>query len=72
MASLDYNPELRTIRLGDVPMAPGTPSSHEDGQPPFPSAPGAFYSTSAVCSVSPFTNRPSVRPPERLVRNSRL
>ena len=38
MASLDYNPELRTIRLGDLPMAPGTPSSHEDGQPPFPSA----------------------------------
>ena len=28
---------LRTIRSGDVPMAPGTPSSHEDGQP---SAPG--------------------------------
>jgi hypothetical protein len=57
MTSLDYNPELRTIRLGDVPIAPGTPSSREDEQPPFPSAPpGAFYSTSAVCSVSPFTN----------------
>jgi len=37
MTSLDRNPELWTIRSGDVPMAPGTPSSHEDGQPPFPS-----------------------------------
>jgi len=28
----DYNPELRTIRSGDVPMASGTPSSHEDNR----------------------------------------
>jgi putative transposase len=33
----DYNPELRTIRSGDVPMAPGTPSSR-NGRPP--SSPG--------------------------------
>jgi hypothetical protein len=39
MTSLDYNPELRTIRSGDVPMAPGTPSSHEDGATAFPVRP---------------------------------